>query len=132
MNRPEDRIVGSSQIAKHVAESWPSVEIVPGMETSSGYLYAAIAVSADITLQGRFVRARISILAARPDVHRVVRILIEKTEGRVVEATTAEVAERLQGEDLLHVLCGRVVVVYRLVDGQLLFGIRIVVLRGKT
>ena len=54
------------------------------MEAASGYLHAAIAVSADIALQGRFVRARISILAARPDVHGVVRVLVEEAERIIV------------------------------------------------
>src|SRR5260370_42581841 len=45
--------------------------------------------------------------AAGPDVHRVMRVLVEEAEGGVVDAAAAKIAEVVEAENLRHVAGGR-------------------------
>ncbi len=62
-------------------------------------------------------RHGIGIFPAGPDVHRVVRVLVDEPERGVVDIAAAEIAEIIEAEDLLDVLGRGVVVLDVLVDG---------------
>jgi hypothetical protein len=72
---------------------------------------------ADISGLERVRGLEFRVLPAGPDMHGVVRVLVEIPERRVVDVAAAKIAEVVDAEDLLHVLGGRVVVVDLLVDG---------------
>ena len=61
------------------------------------------------------------VLPARPDVHRVVRILVEIAERGIVDVAAAEIPEVVEAQDLLHVLRSRVMIMDLLVDGLSVF-----------
>src|SRR6185437_2766852 len=64
------------------------------------------------------------ILTTSPDVHGVMRVLIQETKRRVIDATTTEVTEIIEREDFVDILGGRIVIMDHLIDGAsiLVFG----------
>ena len=119
VHRPEDRVVGRRQVAEHVAERRLAVEVVALVEFAAGDLHRLVAVLryGHLSLPRGRCRWLVGVHAAGPDVHGVVRILIEEAERVVVEAAAAEIAEGAQAQDLLDVVGGRVVIMDLLVDG---------------
>jgi len=110
VDRPEDRIIGGRQVAEHVAELRLRVHVVPRVEAPARHLDAAIAVALEVCLEVLRLLLVVRVHAAGPQVHRVVRVLVQKTEGIVVQAAAAEVAKAAQAQDLLDVLRLRIVV----------------------
>ena len=103
------------------------------MESPSCDPHTAISVRSGDCLNSlsRLVRRIIRVLTASPNVHCVVRVLIEKAEGVVVKTATAEVAKGAQRENLVHVLRRWVVIVKnRGVDFLLHLRSRLVIFRG--
>src|SRR6267378_159206 len=68
--------------------------------------------------------AELWVLPAGPDMHRVVRVLVEKPERGVVDIASAEISEVVEAQDLINVLSGRIMIMDALVDGlpALVFG----------
>ncbi len=122
VDRPEDRVVRGGEVAEHVAVFRLRVHVVASVESAPGDSHTAVAMLR--AGQGRDVRRIclgrlvIGVEAPRPEVHGVMRVLVEKAEGVVVEAAAAEVAEGTEREDLLDVLRRRIVVVHGLLDSS--------------
>src|SRR5271170_209546 len=84
------------------------------MELPASNLDALVAITRS---RRSAVFRRVWIHSARPDVHGVVRILVEEPERIVVGTAAAEIPERAQAHNLCHVIRCRGVIVNLLVDG---------------